>query len=52
MRTKDVGTDTLMLMIKNLKDSGEITKEQYLKCKERNEQIRKEFRKDIIVDEV
>ena len=52
MRTRIVGTNTLMLMVENLRKSGEISNEQYRKVKERNEKLSKLVKEDVVIDEV
>jgi len=43
-----VGTDTLLLMAKNLKDRGEISKEQYNEMVQRNKTLPKDIKYDVI----
>ena len=52
MRTRIIGTDTLLMMAKQLKDSGEISNEQYQAMQERNEKLSSIMREDIVTDEV
>ena len=52
MRTRIIGTNTLMLMVENLRKSGEISNEQYRKVKERNEKLSKLVKEDVVIDEV
>ena len=52
MRTRIIGTDTLLMMVKQLKDSGEISNEQYQAMQERNEKLSSIMREDVVTDEV
>lgn len=47
MKLKIVGTNTLLLMAKNLMDRGELNKEQYLEMIRRNNNLPESYREDI-----
>ena len=49
-RTIIVGTDTLLLMVKQLYNRGEITEEQYNEIVERNNKLSIIQRDDFIID--
>ena len=48
-QTRTIGTDVLLLMAKNLKDTGEITEEQYKEMEQRNNRLSNAARKDIVI---